>query len=89
MRFRPVRELLEDAMKELFEAKTWAEIDAHIRKRHLIFPDAEHTTIVVERYGGPDERIGWKETYLVLEKTFPSGKEYPVGYLDCSGADEL
>ena len=66
-------------MNEVCEVKTWNEMVAHIRKYHV---DSKFKgPIVIGRYLGPDPRIGWKETYMVM------ADGYPVGYLDCNGED--
>lgn len=76
MKFRPVREFLEDAMKECFEAETWAEMENHIR---IDNPNMGRVPVVVGRYIGPDTRIGWKETYVVTMDG------WIVGYIDSNG----
>jgi hypothetical protein len=38
-------------------------------------------TVEVKKYDGPDDRIGWAETFVVLAK-WHTGKIAPVGFVD-------
>ena len=65
-RFRPVRELYEDAMKEIMEVSSLAQLETHL-----------NCNIAYEFYGY-DIKHGWNDTWLVYD----TKTGYPKGYLD-------
>ena len=73
MKFRPVRELLEDAMEEMVELPTREHLLWHLILNGLA-PSDGVMRICIDQ--GPDERIGWKESHIVTIDDFP------VGYVD-------
>lgn len=57
--FRPHRRYLYEAMREVIEVNSLADLAKHLMKTR------EPLGVVkVEKYGGIDERIGW-DTYIV------------------------
>ena len=85
MKYRSHRGGLAESMETLFECKTWEEMSEHIRKAEPMMSGC----IVVTPYGRwawPDERIGWKEVYLVTMEH--AGARIPVGFMDSNGAEE-
>jgi hypothetical protein len=69
--YRPHRGSLDDSMREVIEVNDFPQLVRHLRRGVERWyppdklPTEENTTI--ERYGdGPDPRIGWDETWIVL-----------------------
>lgn len=68
MKFREQRGSLSDSMKTCVELKTRAALVEHCRKllESYSAPEVTNKGIWVQLYSAyPDERIGWKETYMV------------------------
>ena len=76
MLFRPQRGGLEESMAELVSIKTISEFIWHIR---ATFPEVPiDAQLSIEPYGdGPDERIGWKQTFIIIAEGFG-----PLGFTD-------
>lgn len=72
MLFREHRELLEDSMKTVVTLNTAEEFYAHMETG---------AKVTVSPYSGADERIGWKETYIV-EFHFEDGSHFVEGFTD-------
>jgi hypothetical protein len=69
--FRPQRGSLAEAMAEVREVKTRADIDAIHHGWHVV---------AVDPYGGIDKRIGW-DTYIVTGRT-ADGQVDVYGFTD-------
>jgi hypothetical protein len=89
MKFRPHRELLEDAMKEMVEVDGLAGLIEHLRRDHEYMremsPDAwrvfDPPKVIVKPYGsGRDDHIGWKDVHIVLVEGWG-----PVGFCEGNG----
>ena len=78
MKVRFQRYLLEDSMKTLFEPKDWNDFIQHcLSDCEDIIPE----TICCELYvDEPDDRIGWKKTYIISAEFTYSRTLYPIGF---------
>ncbi len=78
MQFRQQRGDLEESMGTLVTLKDRDALFAHCQSilAHTgrVF---ERSTLKIERYGGPDARIGWEKTFIVLIDGWG-----PVGFSD-------
>ena len=78
MLFRPQRHTLADAMAEVFEFTTRAELLAHLQTGYF----APTAIVSIEPYprapATVDTRIGWL-TYIVIAQ-YPDGTEQPAGF---------
>ena len=63
--FRPHRESLDAAMAEVVEVNGRGELVDHLRKVWMSEVNESGSNVVVENYGGIDERIDW-DTHIVL-----------------------
>lgn len=78
MKYRPHRGSLSAAMAECVELPaTKKALDTYLNGYEPIVPGS----VFVEAYSGPDERIGWPETFIVLAK-WNSGHVAPIGFTD-------
>lgn len=68
MKYRPHRGILADAMKESVELS-----DRDALYRHIQQTEGDGTIVVARYMDGPDERIGWKHTRIVLLNGTPVG----------------
>lgn len=64
MKFRPHRELLDDAMKEVVEFNNKEELSSILNDK---YNSVDTSNFKVESYGGYDERIGWDTHIVTLE----------------------
>lgn len=79
--YRPVRRMLEEAMREVEQFDSIIPLAKHVCK---LWPEVAGTVIKIEETSGrPDTRIGWDESLLVMVDGTLYGNEgyIPVGHV--------
>lgn len=81
VRYRPHRGGLGEAMAEMVKLASKADLIAHLKKWHAEMygaPEINEDTLHIKPYGsGPDTRIGWEQTFIVMLDGWG-----PVGFSD-------
>lgn len=87
MKVRFHRHLLADSMATQFEPKDWEDFCKHCEAEYFLTDE-----IKCEHYSGADNRIGWKDTWIILAKfnlSTEKGKVYTDGeFYPCAFSDE-
>lgn len=71
VQFREHRGSLTDSMETLQTFKTKADLVRYLQG--AVNPEIEASDLEIEEYAGPDPRIGWMMTYIVLLDGMPIG----------------
>lgn len=83
-RFRPHRSTLAAAMQEAVEVNGYEGLIEHLRQTHPEYgPAFNPRSVTIAPYSGADERIGWKNTYLVSIEGWG-----PVGFCESNHAPD-
>jgi hypothetical protein len=75
IKYRGLGYTLDDSMRTYHEFKDLSELKEYIKSKY-----PEYKYIKIEPYGGPDERIGWENTYIILGKE-ENKRYYPCGFV--------
>lgn len=73
--YRPYRASLSDALSEVKEFSTWQELKDHVALtwNSMGFEQVTSSEVTIKDDSIEDERIGWKDTRMVLCKGYPVG----------------
>ena len=81
MKVRFHRGGLAESMATMFEPKDWQDFCEHCKEEsEFILTDS----IKCEHYCGADDRIGWKDTWIITAKYNyeADSYDYPIGFSD-------